>query len=102
MRTRDGLSVPVEAVTDGGAVETVYNWRIADHHTYYISGDEWGVSVWAHNASYLDRAIKNQNAQLSNGQIEYIDPETNQVTSGSRSELDGDHVPVQERIQQGR
>jgi hypothetical protein len=29
---------------------TVYNLRIADHHTYFVGGADWGFSVWAHNA----------------------------------------------------
>ena len=46
LTTPGGLLVPVEGVANSGAVETVYNWRIADHHTYFVSADEWGVSVW--------------------------------------------------------
>ncbi len=96
--TRSGLLVPVEGVANSGAVETVYNWRIADHHTYFVSADEWGVSIWAHNTCYLDKAV-NQDAQLANGEIEYLDPETNELSSGSRSELAGDHVLSKEQIQ---
>lgn len=42
--------VAVEAVEDSGKVETVYNWRITDYHTYFVGSEEWGFSVWAHNA----------------------------------------------------
>jgi hypothetical protein len=48
--TRSGLLVPVEGVADSGAVETVYNWRVEAFHTYFVSGEDWGFSVWAHNA----------------------------------------------------
>jgi hypothetical protein len=52
LRTRCGSLVPVEGLEDSGQVETVYNWRIADYHTYYVSATEDGASVWAHNATY--------------------------------------------------
>lgn len=35
---------------DTGCWETVYNFRVADWHTYFVGCDEWGFSVWAHNA----------------------------------------------------
>ncbi|MCZ2341090.1 MAG: HINT domain-containing protein [Bacteroidales bacterium] len=46
----DGSTVLVEAVVDTGAVEVVYNLRVADWHTYFVGGEDWGFSVWAHNA----------------------------------------------------
>jgi len=36
-------------LVDTGSWETVYNFRIADYHTYFVGCDEWGFSVWAHN-----------------------------------------------------
>jgi hypothetical protein len=32
-------------------VETVYNVWVADYHTYFVGGDQWGFAVWTHNAS---------------------------------------------------
>jgi len=37
-------------VYDTGAEERVYNLRVAEYHTYFVGCDEWGFSVWAHNA----------------------------------------------------
>ncbi|MFO0880607.1 MAG: polymorphic toxin-type HINT domain-containing protein, partial [Gemmataceae bacterium] len=62
-----GALLRVESVTQTGIVETVYNVRVADWHTYFVGGDEWGFSVWAHNAC-LYRAITE--ADLA----EYLDP----------------------------
>ncbi len=31
----------------------MYNVRVADHHTYFVGTDEWGFSVWAHNACLI-------------------------------------------------
>ncbi|MBN9517375.1 hypothetical protein J0H58_02475, partial [bacterium] len=40
----------VEEVVSTGAVKPVYNLRVADWHTYFVGGDDWGFSVWAHNS----------------------------------------------------
>ena len=45
----DGQWVRVEKVHDTGRYECVYNLRIADFHTYFVGGADWGFSVWAHN-----------------------------------------------------
>jgi hypothetical protein len=50
LRTRSGGWVRVEAVGDTGTVQTVYNFRLADYHTYFVSADEDAPAVWAHNA----------------------------------------------------
>jgi hypothetical protein len=49
LRSDDGQTVTVEAVCDSGVVETVYNCRVAEYHTYFVGSREWGFSVWAHN-----------------------------------------------------
>ena len=50
LSSHDGQWVVVESVVDTGKYERVYNLRIADYHTYFVGCDEWGFSVWAHNA----------------------------------------------------
>jgi hypothetical protein len=51
LSTHDGRWMAVEEVYDTGGYETVYNLRVADHHTYFVgSSTMWGFSVWAHNA----------------------------------------------------
>jgi hypothetical protein len=49
----------VSEVVDTGALETVYNLRVADFHTYFVGCDEWGFSVWAHNICYGEWLSKN-------------------------------------------
>lgn len=51
----DNQQVVVEKVTETGNWERVYNLRVADHHTYFLGCDEWGFSVWAHNAYTIRR-----------------------------------------------
>src|SRR5262249_8906884 len=41
--------VTVEAVEETGEWETVYNFQIADYHTYFVGDADWGFAVWAHN-----------------------------------------------------
>jgi len=46
----DGEWIAVESQGERRSVETVYNLRVEDFHTYFVGCDEWGFSVWAHNA----------------------------------------------------
>ena len=49
LRTERGW-VKILEVYDTGCYETVYNLRVAEHHTYFVGNEEWGFAVWAHNA----------------------------------------------------
>lgn len=46
--------LPIEKIADTGEVRTVYNLEVEDDHTYFVGCDEWGFSVWAHNATAYD------------------------------------------------
>ncbi len=35
----------------------IYNFRVADHHTYFVGDDEWGFALWTHN-SYAEFTIE--------------------------------------------
>lgn len=45
LSTHDGQWIAIEEVEDTGAVETVYNLRVAEFHTYFVGSWEWGFSV---------------------------------------------------------
>jgi hypothetical protein len=45
-----GLRVPIESISNLNEITTVYNLRVADHHTYFVGGALWGWDVWVHNA----------------------------------------------------
>ena len=42
--------IRVEGIADSGQVKTVYNLEVEEGHTYFVGCEEWGWSVWAHNA----------------------------------------------------
>jgi Pretoxin HINT domain len=48
--TEAGEWKQVEEVYHTGEWETVYNLRVADHHTYFVGEANWGWCAWAHNA----------------------------------------------------
>jgi hypothetical protein len=54
----DDQWLPVEEVFKTGDYETVYNLRVADYHTYYVGGENWGFSVWAHIACSVASATR--------------------------------------------
>jgi hypothetical protein len=72
----DGSPVAVEEVFDENQYETVYNLRVADHHTYFVGCDEWGFSVWAHNAdctvAEVAKAVGKKNAQRLGDKLESV------------------------------
>jgi hypothetical protein len=73
--TEYGGCVEVERVLDTGKYEPVYNVRVADFHTYFVGNDEWGFSVWAHNAfcdvleALEERGILNENHPEAYGRV---------------------------------
>jgi intein/homing endonuclease len=49
LATLAGEWVVVEEAYDTGEYETVYNCRVAEHHTYFVGDDTHVLAVWAHN-----------------------------------------------------
>jgi hypothetical protein len=48
--TVNKTKLPVENVLETGDTETVYNFRVADWHTYFVGKKDWDFEVWVHNA----------------------------------------------------
>jgi hypothetical protein len=48
--SHDGRLLRIDAIHATLQIATVYNLRVVDYHTYFVGCDEWGFSVWAHNA----------------------------------------------------
>ncbi|MBN8628237.1 MAG: hypothetical protein J0M17_22385 [Planctomycetes bacterium] len=55
LATADGRYLPVEKLHQTGNLETVYNFRVADHHTYFVADQHWGFEVWVHNSYFGGR-----------------------------------------------
>lgn len=49
LASHDGQWMAVEDLLDTGEYATVYNLRVAEHHTYFVGREEWLFSIWAHN-----------------------------------------------------
>jgi hypothetical protein len=72
LSSHDGQWVAVEEVYDTGEYETVYNLRVADFHTYFVGAEDWGFSVWAHNAYQPDpKDVEAYIAQRKNGAVDW-------------------------------
>jgi hypothetical protein len=66
--TLDGGWATVEKVVETGKWERVYNLRVAEYHTYFVGCDQWGFSVWAHNACVVELdAVKDAVEIAANG-----------------------------------
>ena len=66
IRTDNGW-VEVNRVEDTGEFETVYNLRVADHHTYFVASPDGSYSVWAHN-QYSPQIVQFRNTHDMNGE----------------------------------
>ena len=51
-----GTLIPIESISQLNEITTVYNLRVADHHTYFVGGALWGWDVWVHNAYFGSRS----------------------------------------------
>lgn len=47
--TDEGSWIPVESVVASGKIEPVYNFSVANFHTYFVGGRTWSFAVWTHN-----------------------------------------------------
>jgi hypothetical protein len=49
LSSHDGRWVVVEGIEAKEEYATLYNVKVAEHHTYFVGCKDWGWSVWAHN-----------------------------------------------------
>jgi hypothetical protein len=70
LATLGGEWVSVEEAFDTGEYETVYNCRVAEHHTYFVGDDTHVLAVWAHN-QYLhaERTMFNTQASITSNNV---------------------------------
>ncbi len=91
LRSDDGQTVTVEAVCDSGTIETVYNCRVAEYHTYFVGGAAWQWSVWAHNACNVEQArtsaARHGGVEIAEGRFRFP---TRKAARQAASEIAGD------------
>jgi YD repeat-containing protein len=92
----DGSWAAVEAVYDTREYEKVYNVRVAECHTYFVGNEEWGFSVWAHNAPCTvpwEDVRNGSDLRLTEGQSKWLVREINsRLNSGATTEQIGDYL----------
>ena len=49
LSTETGEWIELQGVSETDEIAVVYNFRVADHHTYFVGSTDWQFSVWAHN-----------------------------------------------------
>jgi len=95
LATMEGRYLPVESIASTGRRETVYNFRIADSHTYFVGKPEWEQRLWAHNACVY------QSVDPKTGVVLYVGIADRGATptfrqrsraAGARTGFDGDKV----------
>ena len=47
--TAGSSKLPVEYVSKNRDTETVYNFQVAEWHTYFVGKEDWDFEVWVHN-----------------------------------------------------
>jgi len=52
------ITVPIDRIEEDRQLRTVYNLTIDRFHTFFVSGDNWGFSVWVHNSALCDAVKK--------------------------------------------
>jgi hypothetical protein len=93
--TRSGVLVPVVGVADSGTVETVYNWRVAEYHTYFVSAEPDGFSVWAHNACENIRKVLRDAKQYDRSTQTWVE---NLVRNGYSQSLEAVKASINRRF----
>ena len=81
--------VKIEEVFDTGTYETVYNLRVAEHHTYFVGEVDWGWAVWAHNTSCDWSAVL---ASVSAASAQMRQTMANLYTGGDTSRIHAHHI----------
>jgi hypothetical protein len=80
---RNGQLLLVRGLAPSGSVQNVYNWRIADHHTYFVSAATERHSIWAHNAC---SSTSGETAAARTGRAKHIELSEKMQAAGNRGQ----------------
>ena len=89
--SHDGRLLRIDAIHSTLQIATVYNLRVAEYHTYFVGCDEWGWSVWAHNAcvGFKTLSRRKQIEYLRDKGVEGADQLLANMTSAARNVRQG-------------
>jgi hypothetical protein len=79
--------VEVEDIQATKEVVLLYNFRITQHHTYFVGKRQLGIGIWVHNSYDGDLG----NAPVKGNQV--MDFEQSVARSVTGDGLTGDHIP---------
>lgn len=89
---RDGTAVELLYVRDTGVVETVYNFRVADWHTYFVGCAEWGFGVWVHNRCSIQARLAKLVAQGIPGATHLLNAYKGALAAGKKGANVGNKI----------
>ncbi len=100
--TMSGEPMAVEAVADTGEVVTVYNFRVAAYHTYFVGASDWGFAVWAHNENGHEAGARPTATDRLKEQLFERPgrPRSESSVRGAQTELEGGQVRA--AVERGR
>ncbi|TWT59737.1 polymorphic toxin-type HINT domain-containing protein [Rubinisphaera italica] len=78
----DDSLTPVTAILSTGQIESVYNMRVAEDHTYFVGDEHWGFSLWVHN-TYV--AVEYNGKYALEGPQGYVTQEIYQLDGTSQT-----------------
>ncbi len=99
LRGHDGRMMAVQEAHGTGVEEVVYNCAVEEYHTYFVGGEDWGFSVWAHNACDItgarSAAQRNGGRELAGDRFAFP---TREAARQAASELAGNLGPGTQAI----
>ena len=82
LATLGGELVTLQEAFDTGEYETVYNCRVAEHHTYFVGDDTHVLAVWTHNA-YKEYYIAQDSTPSFLGKYTLFNKADGQIVQGT-------------------
>ncbi len=98
----DNQLVTVEAIRDTQNYERVYNVSVSEWHTYFIGKEDWGWSIWGHNAApYRDNVYPDPEKPSYNNGATHIDHSRARSLGGTNDASNLRPLPAETNLRKG-